>query len=296
MRIRSYATRRLTPKLSIILSTYNQPAWLEKSLLGYARQDFRDFELLVADDGSAANTSALLERLGSDFPVPLHHVWHEDRGFRKCVILNRASELARADYLVFSDGDCVPRRDFLAVHHALRRPGRFLSGGYCKLPIETSRSIDASVIAKGQFLDRGWLGAHGMSDVPTKLRVHGQWARLFDLLSPARASWNGHNSSGWKSDLLRVNGFDERMQYGGQDREFGERLENAGIRGKRIRHRAVCVHLDHPRSYATAESIARNKAIRAETRRRRSTWAEAGLQQGPPPATLSAGPHRLLHQ
>jgi glycosyltransferase involved in cell wall biosynthesis len=294
MRIRSYAATRANPTLSVILSTFNQPEWLEKSLLGYAGQTFRDFELLVADDGSTDETALLIERLGRDFPVPLHHVWHEDRGFRKCTILNRASEQARASYLVFSDGDCIPRADFLSVHHALRQPGRFLSGGYCKLPMDTSRAVDAAAIADGRFVDPGWLAAHGLQTVSLKLRTRGRWAALLDLFSPARASWNGHNASGWKSDLLAVNGFDERMQYGGQDREFGERLENAGIRGKRIRHRAVCVHLDHPRGYATAESIARNKVIRAETRQTRSTWADAGLRQGPPPH--SQADHSLLTQ
>lgn len=279
MRIRSYAVQRAVPALSVILSTYNQPAWLEKCLLGYARQRFPDFEVVLADDGSSDDTAALIARLGRDFPVPLHHVWHEDSGFRKCTILNRASEVARASYLVFSDGDCIPRADFLTVHMAEREPGRFLSGGYCKLPLVTSRVIDTTAIVEGRFADPAWLGDHGLPAVPLKLLVQGRWAKLLDALSPARASWNGHNASGWKADLLAVNGFDERMQYGGQDREFGERLENAGVRGKRIRHRAICVHLDHPRGYATAESIARNRAIRAQTRRTRSTWAEAGLLQ-----------------
>jgi glycosyltransferase involved in cell wall biosynthesis len=217
MRIRRYTPTRAVPALSVILSTYNQPAWLEKCLLGYARQHFRDFEVVVADDGSGEETAALIARLGRDYPLPLQHVWHEDRGFRKCAILNRASEQARAAYLVFSDGDCIPRADFLSVHMAEREHGRFLSGGYCKLPMATSRAVDAAAIADGRFADPSWLLAHGLAVAPLKLQVQGRWARLFDLLSPARASWNGHNASAWKADLLAVNGFDERMQYGGQD-------------------------------------------------------------------------------
>lgn len=268
-----------TAELSVILSTYNQPAWLRKALLGYARQSFRHFEVVIADDGSGDQTRSVIQDIARDFPVPLRHVWHPDNGFQKCEILNRASEAALANYLVFSDGDCVPRGDFLAVHHALREPGRFLSGGYVKLPMATSEAIDQAAIERGDFARADWLRAHGCSgrDVSRKLKVQGRWAWLWDQLSTARASWNGHNASGWKSDLLRVNGFDTRMQYGGQDREFGERLENAGIRGKRIRYRAICVHLDHPRGYATEQSIQRNRAIRAQTRRDRSTWAANGL-------------------
>lgn len=65
---------------------------------------------------------------------------------------------------------------------------------------------------------------------------------------------NGHNASGWKEDIVAVNGLDERMQYGGQDRELGERLENYGIRGKQIRYSAIVVHLDHARGYVNKES------------------------------------------
>ena len=153
LRVTNLGPRRAgAPALSVVLSTYNQPAWLRKVLLGYARQDFRDFELVIADDGSADETRTMIEAMGAHYPVPLRHVWHADNGFQKCEILNRASEAARADYLVFSDGDCIPRADFLAVHHALREPGRFLSGGYVKLPMATSQAIDQDAIEAGHFI------------------------------------------------------------------------------------------------------------------------------------------------
>ena len=125
-------------KQTVIVSTYNQPLWLAKVLHGYLHQTFRDFELLIADDGSDQRTKEVIEafRRVADFPV--RHVWHEDRGFRKCTILNVATVQAAADYLVFTDGDCIPRKDFLATHDRLAEPGCFLSGGYCKLPMDLS--------------------------------------------------------------------------------------------------------------------------------------------------------------
>ncbi len=89
---------------------------------------------------------------------------------------------------------------------------------------------------------------------------------LLNTITTTRPTWNGHNASGWLTDILAANGFDERMQYGGQDREFGERLENSGIRGKQIRYSAICVHLEHPRAYKTADSIQKNLSIRKYTR------------------------------
>ncbi len=273
------------PAASIIVSTYNQPDWLQRVLLAYARQDARDFELVVADDGSREDTRARIESLRPALPYPIRHVWHPDDGFRKCVILNRAIEAAGADYLVFSDGDCLPRADFVGVHLAAREPRRFLSGGYYKLPRATSEAIGADEIARGAHADPDWLVAHG---VPRdhklwKLSARGWRARWLNALTPARASWNGHNASGWRRDIEAVNGFDERMQYGGEDRELGERLENAGIRGKRVRYQAIVVHLDHDRGYVKPEMIEANRRIRAETRRTRATWTEYGLVPGPRP-------------
>jgi len=267
------------PALSVVVSTYNQPDWLEKVLLGYAAQTFRDFELVVADDGSRDDTRWRIDALRPRLPFPLRHVWHPDDGFRKCVILNRAIEASRADYLVFSDGDCVPRADFLAVHAQARRPRHFLSGGYVKLPRALSHAITPEDIAAGRHCDPAWLAARGFGGLRQrmKLAAAGPAAALLNRLTPARASWNGHNASGWKADIVAANGFDERMQYGGEDRELGERLENAGIRGLRVRYSAIVVHLDHDRGYVKPEMIANNRRIRAATRAARATRTAFGL-------------------
>ncbi|MFT3761527.1 MAG: glycosyltransferase family 2 protein [Pseudoxanthomonas sp.] len=269
------------PAASVVFSTYNQPDWLEKTLLGFAAQDRADFEVVVADDGSGEETRARIDALRPCLPFALRHVWQPDEGFRKCQILNKAIQFSRADYLIFTDGDCIPRRDFVSVHLRLRERGRFLSGGYFKLPMDISRAIGADDIAGNRCFRLDWLRARGLKSAArdVKLVARGGAAALLDAVVPTRASWNGHNSSGWKDDVLRANGFDERMGYGGQDREFGERLANAGVRGKRIRHRAICLHLDHARGYRTRESIEANLAIRAETRDRRVVRTPYGIER-----------------
>lgn len=270
-----------TPIASVVFTTYNQPDWLEKTLLGFAAQDHADFEVIVADDGSRDETGARIESLRPRLPFELHHLWQPDEGFRKCRILNRAILASRADYLIFTDGDCIPRRDFVSVHLRLRERKRFLSGGYFKLPMGISKAIDADDIAGNRCFDLRWLRERGLEKraAEVKLTAGPQLASLLDAVVPVNATWNGHNASGWKDDILRANGFDERMGYGGQDREFGERLENAGVRGKRIRHRAICLHLDHARGYRTQESIDFNRAIRAQTRARRITRTPHGIEQ-----------------
>ena len=82
--------------------------------------------------------------------------------------------------------------------------------------------------------------------------------------------------------VLATNGFDERMQYGGQDREFGERLMNMGIKARQVRYRCSCAHLDHGRGYARPESIAKNRSIREFTRSQRITRTDYGIENTAP--------------
>lgn len=270
-------------KTAVIISTYNSPQPLEKILWGYAAQSFREFELIVADDGSTAETRRVIERFEAN-AMPVNHVWHPDKGFRKCTILNRAIASTEAEYLILSDGDCIPRNDFVSTHLALREPGRFLSGGTVWLPMQLSQQIEIDDVTSGRATDPQWLQANGF--VPsfkskTRLGRHPRLQGLWDRLTLTHPTLNGHNTSAWRSDIVAANGFDERMGYGGLDRELGERLENAGVHGKQVRHRAVCVHLFHKRGYESDRMWQHNHAIRRETRERGLTYTSYGISQLP---------------
>ncbi|MCG8435885.1 MAG: glycosyltransferase, partial [Gammaproteobacteria bacterium] len=210
------------------------------------------------------------------------HVWQEDDGFQKCRILNKAIQAASGDYLIFSDGDCIPRKDFIQTHVEYAEPGYFLSGGYFKLPMATSKAISKQDILSGDAFDVNWLYQHDMSRTykTLKLTAKGKLASLLNKMTPTKATWNGHNASGWQSDILSVNGFDERMQYGGEDRELGERLFNKGIKSKQIRYCSIVIHLDHSREYKTQDSLDKNRKIRTETRLQRSQWTAHGIVKG----------------
>jgi hypothetical protein len=216
--------------------------------------------------------------------MPVRHVWHPDDGFRKCTILNRAIASTDAEYLIFSDGDCVPRHDFVATHLELRETGRFLSGGAVWLPQQVSQRIQLDDVVAGRATDSTWLRANGLRQgLKGVLRLgrRPRWQRLWDWLTPTHATLNGNNFSAWRRDILAANGFDERMGYGGLDRELGERLENAGIRGKQVRHRAVCVHLYHERGYESARMWQHNNAIRQQTRELGRLATSEGISQLP---------------
>lgn len=265
--------------IGVIISTYNNPEWLEKTFWGYMAQKRKADEIIIADDGSRDDTRQLIERY-KEF-LPLKHVWHEDDGFRKTKILNEALKVAESEYLIFTDQDCVPRADFIETHEKNARRGYILSAGYFKLPMSISKQLTKDDISSGDAFSLKWLKANGLksSFKCTKLFQSPGFSKFMNTITPAKATWNGMNSSTWKEYIINANGFDERMQYGGEDREMGERLFNAGIKAKQLRYSAIVLHLDHNRPYVNQEALAKNKAIRKQTKENRLTRTAYGIEK-----------------
>ncbi|MFC5050153.1 glycosyltransferase [Rubritalea spongiae] len=158
-------------KTSVIISTYNHPKWLQKTLWGYANQSYSNFEIIIADDGSDERTKTVIDQAKHELKQPIKHVWHEDNGFQKSAILNKATIASSGEYLIFTDGDCVPRQDFIATHLAHAQQGHILSGGYCKLPMQLSKDITRDDILSGRAFDANWLAQHGLKSFSSKLKL-----------------------------------------------------------------------------------------------------------------------------
>lgn len=267
------------PGISVILSTYNSPVWLHKVLISYSCQTFKNFEIIIADDGSTVETEKMLKNFSSSNSLKISHVWQNDEGFRKCEILNKAILLAKSDYIIVSDGDCLARNDFVETHHKYRKKGCFLSGGYFKLNLKISKSLDDNDILEQKCFNPEWLMEKGLkkSFKMNKLTARGFKQKFLNNFTTSKASWNGHNSSTWKEDMIAVNGFNELMKYGGEDREFGERLMNKGMASKQIRYSAVCLHLEHNRDYINEEDLKMNKSIRKRTKAQKIIRTEHGI-------------------
>lgn len=268
-------------RIGVVITTYNSPLWLSKVLTGYENQSQPDFRVIIADDGSTDETRDLIDRFRERGILQIDHVWHEDDGFRKCQILNKAIRETDCDYLIFTDGDCIPEPDFIATHRRLAEPGAFLSGGYIKLTMPVSEAISDDDIRSGVIFDPQWLVSKGQpkNHKLWKLSSSSLKKTLLNAITPAAASWNGMNSSTWTKDLIAVNGFNEDMQYGGLDRELGERLWNFGHKSRQIRYSTVCLHLDHARGYSKPEIWAKNRAIRKAVKDNRTFWAENGIEK-----------------
>lgn len=265
--------------VSVIMTTYNQPEWLKKVLWGFEVQTHRNFEIIIADDGSGSETKSVVDEFMKNSPLKIKHVWHPDEGYQKCLILNKGIMASEAEYIVFTDGDCIPRNDFIQTHVEHAREGCFLSGGAIRLPNELSHLVSKEDIASQRAFDLRWLVKRGLPGNMKRLKlIRKEWfSNLMNTITPTKSSWNGGNSSVWKKYIYEVNGFNEDMLYGGQDREFGERLYNLGLTSKQIRYSAVCLHLDHGRPYKTRESIKRNIAIRKSVRVSKNIQTPNGL-------------------
>ena len=266
-------------KIAVIITTYNRPDALQAVLDGYAAQDTDEFELLVADDGSAPATRRLVEDFATHARFPVRHIWQEDRGFRAGAARNRALAATLADYVVFSDGDCIPPPFFVSRHRDLAEPGFFLSGNRILLNADLTEKVLRGRVALHGWSPLRWLSAWLRRDVNRALPlIHlpgGAWRKR----RPKR--WEGVktcNFSSWRSDLLHVNGFDERYSgWGLEDSDIVIRLLHAGVSHKSARFAAPVFHLWHAENDRT--QLEENRQRLAEILASRRVAALVGLDQ-----------------
>jgi cellulose synthase/poly-beta-1,6-N-acetylglucosamine synthase-like glycosyltransferase len=250
-------------KIGVVISAYNNWEPLRWTLRGYARQTRAPDEVWVAEDSAFPQVAQVVAQAGDFMPGVLRHLTQADEGFRKCLALNRAIAASRADYLVFTDADCVPRADVIATMVDQARAAEFLSAGsHLNLPERLHGGVQAQWIDDQRLFSAAWLRSQGVKLSALRLLEPEGPARMLaqalDRLSP-RDAFVGNLSGAWRSDLLRVAGFDEAMAYGAEDRNLGIRLNHAGVRGRRLRHTLVCLHFDHARNWKHDEQVRENQ-------------------------------------
>lgn len=263
--------------ISVIVTTYNREDALAAVLRSLGRQTDPDFEVIVADDGSGPGTAALVEAAKATIGHRVEHVWHEDRGFRAGEIRNRAILAARGDYIVFLDGDCIARPDFIAMHRRLAEPGAFVAGNRILL----SRDLTAKVLREGQAPET-WGCATWIAE-----RFRGGINRLSALvklpLGPLRRlrrkEWRGARSANlaiWRRDLLTVDGYDaDYAGWGKEDSDIVVRLLRAGVARKDGNFATGVIHLWH--AEADRSALPENERKLAQIIEGESIRARRGL-------------------
>jgi len=226
--------------LSLIVSTFDQPHVLAKTCAGIQRQTQPPTEILISDDGSAEPTRELVKKFSESSSVPVKHIWHPHEGFRKTMILNKTVAAASGDYLVFTDGDCVPHPKFIEEHAALAEKGFWVQGRRCFVKEEFVPEFEAD-----QMPAWGWMLAGKITGASKGIR----WPIPIFRRDTRQRGIIGCNMGFWREDVLAINGFDEDYTgWGtGEDSDIGTRLYNLGRRRKFVYGRAITFHLDHPK-------------------------------------------------
>ena len=233
--------------ISILLATYNWPQALKLCLESLATQTDRDFEIIIADDGSTQSTTQLIDSYKNTLPIT--HLWQEDEGFRKTKILNQAIATAQGDYLIFLDGDCIVQPDFVERHRQLAQKGYLVTG---------SRVLLNEKLTQDLLSWKTWDFTQFRSQLLSN-RLNGQINKLLPLLVKlGNGSWRdykkfvwrrikGCNMACWKADAQAIGGFDETMTgWGHEDADFVFRLQRHHIKRKSGSWSTEVFHLFHP--------------------------------------------------
>lgn len=271
-----------SPSVTLIISFYNKIHLLERVLESVALQTFRDFEVVIADDGSTQEVVQQINALCSTYVFPIYHVWHEDMGWRKNQILNKAVQASHGDYLVFIDGDCLLERHFLEEHYSQRKLGEVITGRRVLLPLSITERLISHKIDTDSFGIRLFLSLlyqtlfeHQRTQMEQMIRLP-KWMRRW-FIKERRRYILGCNFSLHKSDLLLVNGFDERFAYPGygEDIDLEFRLSRCGIYAMSRKCQLVQFHCFH-KHFDT--NYAPNKALLQENNDKQITYTPYGIK------------------
>ena len=246
----------MNPSISILLATYNWPQALGLVLESLNAQTDKDFEVVIADDGSRAETAELITAFTQVANFPIKHLWQEDLGFRKSAILNQAITYARGDYLVFLDGDCITQPDFVTWHRALAQSGFLVTGSRILLGRRLTQALCSSENKISNrffkslnnsklllFVNR-WAGQLNKF-APLWIKVPDNRWRVYSGFVWKRIK--GCNMACWRDDAVRISGFDESMVgWGHEDADFVFRLQQSGLKRKSGAWATEVFHLDHP--------------------------------------------------
>lgn len=227
------------PSVALLISTYNWPQALELVLNSVTKQTKMPEEIIIADDGSGEATKEVILSFQQKLNIPIKHVWHEDKGFRKSLILNKAVKEINSEYIIEIDGDIIVHPKFIQDHFNEARKGYFVQGSRAMITEKKANEILTSKIINFSFFSSGLYSRFNAIRIPLLTKIF-----LLDPSNPFHIK--GCNLAFWKRDFIAVNGYYNGFKgWGGEDYEFGARLLHSGIKRKRLKMAALSFHIYH---------------------------------------------------
>lgn len=252
-------------KISLIISTYRNPDFLNLVLESVQRQRRMPDEVIIAEDGQFLENQWLVKDWKTRLKAPLLHVHHEDRGNRKPLIQNKAVAASSGDYLVFVDGDCVLRWDFVSAHEEFAEDGAFLTGRRVELSQKATALLTARKISEGYLESIPWvlLGDALVGDTRPFWRFFRTPGALRSLFGQEKVTdIRGCNFSVHRAPLQQINGFGNEFSGAyGEDSDVEYRLKFLGLRMKSVKGAALQYHLFHSQQNKDAQNQERLKEV-----------------------------------
>ena len=266
---------------TVVVSFYNKIEYLRLIVAALERQSFRDFEIVVADDGSRQEVVEEVKAIIHKTPLSIQHVWHEDKGFRKTKILNEAIRQSRSAYLIFMDGDCIPHWKFVEEHYNSREKHVLLAGRRVDLSEKLSKHLNVDDIKRG-YLEGPFqlqLVADGIFGKSSRV-IKGIYVKSWILrrfLNRSMKGVLGSNFSIHKEDLEAINGFDERYEAPavGEDSDIELRLMWNNVRIKMVKNIAIQYHIHHKKLPRPDENMRLFELVKKDRR----SFTPYGLRQ-----------------
>lgn len=256
---------------SLVASTYNWPEALELLLLSVKLQTLLPKEVIIADDGSTEETRKLINSFQKNFPVPLIHLWQEDRGMRKTSIMNKAIAHATGDYIIEIDGDIIMHPEFIKDHCSLAEKRTFLYGSRVNIQKEKLTSLFDTKQVHFNYFSKGIKKRNRTLRIPLL-------ANLAKKESKRSSKLRGCNMSFWRADFILINGYNEAMTgWGMEDSEMIQRLINDGVSGKRLKYKGIVYHIYH--NEQDKGSVPVNQQIEIDTEKNKTTRIAKGIDQ-----------------
>lgn len=263
---------------SLIISVYSKVRFLNLVLAGVVRQTYKNFEIIIADDGSGDEMGQMINQCSQTFPYNIKHIWQNDKGFRKNKILNEAVKASKSDYLIFIDGDCIPHKNFVESHLKERELNTVLCGSRVMLSESFSNKLTADDVRNGKAEKYSLpLLMDALAGRASRLEDGIRNKYLMKINQKKQARILGSNYSIEKPLLEEINGFDERYEGPGlgEDSDVEFRLSLLGVTFKSVRNYAILYHLYHPKT----KELTENWKIFNETKQRKFSVCLNGLEK-----------------
>jgi len=258
-------------KTALLISTYNWVPALELIFKSIHEQTELPDEVLIADDGSTEETRKLIESFAQKSTFKVVHVWHEDQGFRKAIVLNKAVAKSTCEYIIQIDGDCIMHSKFITDHKKNAQRGLYLYGTRSTITKEALPRIFKEQQTKFNYFSK---------NLKKRSRtIHS--ALLSKMYKPHQHfsnNFRGCNVSFWREDFIEINGYNEFFEgWGREDSDLVIRMGNNGIWAKRLRYAGIVYHIYHPEN--SRNRLDENDALQEQSINEKVTRIEKGVSQ-----------------